>query len=104
METTLEQRKNSRTELSWPVSIWMPHISRFCTGRSANISETGVLISVSMATPIQTGNIVEMNFPRTIELAKRKGCFARIKTGKVVRIERNNIFKDATIRVAIQFQ
>jgi hypothetical protein len=104
METVAEQRQHVRTELSWPVSVWLPEANRFFNGRSANISKTGVLVSLPMATPVRPGNIVEINFPRSTALAKEKGSFARIKSGKVVRVERRRILKDASIGVAINFE
>ena len=104
METLVEQRKDMRTMLSWPVSVWVPEANRFFNGRSANISKTGVLVSLSMTAPIRAGHTVEVNFPRTEALAKEKGQFARIKTGKVVRVERESILKGANIGVAIQFE
>ena len=103
METVIEQRRETRTDLSWPVSIWLPEANRFFSGRSANISKTGVFIKLPMTAPIRSGHMVEINFPRTEILARKKGQFARIKGGKVVRVEHNNIFKDANIGVAIQF-
>ena len=103
MDTIIEQRKDARTRLSWPVSLWLPEANRFFNGRSANISRTGVFITVPMTTPVRTGHTVEINFPRTEVLAKKKGGFARIKSGKVVRVERNNMLKDTRIGVAIQF-
>ncbi len=104
METLVEQRKSERTQVSWPVSIWLPDANRFFNGRSSNVSKTGVLVRVPVATPLRTGTVVELNFPRTLELAKKKGSFARIKSGKVVRIERANILDDATISVGIAFE
>ena len=103
METLIEQRKDTRTSLSWPVSIWLPEANRFFNGRSSNISKTGVFITVPMTAPVRTGHAVEINFPRTEALAKEKGQFARVKSGKVVRIERKNMLKDAHIGVAIAF-
>ena len=104
MEAVTEQRKYSRTNLAWPVSVWIPEANRFFYGQSANISKVGVLIRVPMATPIRPGNIVELNFPRTMALAKEKGQFARIKQGRVVRVDRNDTLKDACIGVGIAFQ
>ena len=103
METLIEQRKDTRTSLSWPVSLWLPEANRFFNGRSSNISKTGVFITVPITMPIRPGHIVEINFPRTVALAKQKGQFARIKSGKVVRVERKNMLKDANIGVAIAF-
>jgi hypothetical protein len=103
MDTIIEQRKDARTRLSWPVSLWLPEANRFFNGRSDNISKTGVFITVPMTTPVRTGHTVEVNFPRTEVLAKKKGGFARIKSGQVVRVERNNMLKDTQIGVAIQF-
>jgi hypothetical protein len=37
-------------------------------------------------------------------LAKRKGGFARIKSGRVVRVERGSLLDDASINVAITFE
>ena len=104
METLVEQRRDTRTNLSWPVSIWLPEANRFFNGRSANISKTGVFVCVPMTTPVRTGHLVEVNFPRTTALAKEKGGFARIKSGKVVRVERKSMLKNGNIGVAIQFQ
>ena len=104
MQATVEQRTESRNQVSWPVSVWMPEANRFFHGRSCNISRTGVFITLPVATPIRPGHTVELNFPRTEALAKEKGQFARIKTGKVVRVERNNLLENAEIGVGIAFQ
>ena len=104
METAIvEQRKTSRTNLSWPVSMWLPHANRFFHGRSYNISQSGVYVKAPITTPLREGQYIEINFPRTEALAKQKGQFARIKGGIVVRVERRNMLKDANIGVAIQF-
>ena len=100
----VEQRRSTRTEVSWPVSVWLPQANHFFNGRSANISKTGVLVRLPVATPLQAGHIIELNFPRTMALAKRKGGFARIKSGRVVRVERNNLLDDASICVGIAFE
>ena len=104
METLIEQRKENRTTLSWPVSVWLPEASRFCNGRSSNISKTGAFFTVPMTTPIRVGHIVEVNFPRTALLAEKKGSFARIKSGKVVRVEHQNMLKDVNTGIAVQFE
>jgi hypothetical protein len=104
MDTLIEQRKSTRTEVAWPVSIWLPEANRFFNGRSANISKTGVLVRLPVMTPLQMGNVVELNFPRTMSLAKEKGGFARIKSGRVVRIERAGLLDDAAISVGIAFE
>ena len=104
METLTEQRKCIRTEVSWPVSVWLPEAKRFFNGRSANISKTGVFVRLPVTTPLQAGNIVELNFPRTMVLAKKKGGFARIKSGRVVRIERGSLLDDAAMGVGITFE
>ena len=104
METLVEQRKSTRTNLSWPVSVWLPEANRFFNGRSTNISKSGVYVTVPMTMPVRAGNVVEINFPRTMALARKKGQFARIKSGKVVRVERRSMLKDANIGIAIQFE
>lgn len=103
MDTLVEQRKGTRTQLSWPVSIWLPDGNRFLNGRCANISKTGVLVRLPSSAPVRVGHIVEVNFPRTLGLAKEKGGFARLKSGRVVRVERKKIMDDATIGVGIAF-
>ena len=104
METLIEQRRDTRTNLCWPVSVWLPEAHRFFNGRSSNISKTGVFVFVPMTVPVRAGHIVEINFPRTTSLAEQKGQFARIKSGKVVRVDRRNMLKDTSIGVAIQFE
>jgi hypothetical protein len=104
METLVEQRKEKRTDIYWPVSVWVPKANRFFNGRSANISKLGVFITVPMTTPVRPGSFVELNFPRTTTLAKEKGQFARIKKGKVVRVERKKTLDEASIGLGIAFE
>ena len=103
METLIEQRKINRSNLSWPVSIWVPDDNRFFNGRSCNISKTGVFIRLPMTVPVRPGHTVELNFPRTVALAREKGQFARIKSGKVVRVDRQNMLREAEIGVGVAF-
>jgi hypothetical protein len=104
MENTLiEQRREVRSELSWPVSIWLPEANRFFTGRSINVSRGGAYITVPMTTPVRPGHEVEVNFPRTMSLAKQKGQYARIKVGQVVRVERSAMLSNGPIGIAVQF-
>jgi hypothetical protein len=102
-QTALDQRKDSRTDLQWPVSVWLPEANRFFNAHSVNISRGGALISMPMTTPIRPGHVVELNFPRTVTLAKQRGQFARIKTAKVVRVNRASVVHDANIQIAVQF-
>ncbi|MCU0916698.1 MAG: PilZ domain-containing protein [Planctomycetes bacterium] len=104
METLVEQRREGRTKLSWPVSVWLPEANRFFNGRSANISKTGVLVNVPISTPAREGSVVELNFPRTDDLAEEKGQYARIKRGRIVRIDRKNTLDDASIGLGIAFE
>ena len=104
MQVAIEQRKDIRNTVSWPVSVWIPYANRFFNGRSCNISKTGVFITLPVATPVHPGQIVEINFPRTETLAKEKGQFARIKTGKIVRVDRKNLLENAEIGVGIAFE
>ena len=104
MEALVEQRKESRSVLSWPVSVWLPEANRFFNGRSCNVSKTGVFVRLPLTAPVRPGQIVELNFPRTAALAEEKGQFARIKKGKVVRVERKNVLEAAEIGVGIAFQ
>lgn len=103
METLVEHRKEARTQVNWPVSVWVPAANRFFNGKSANISKTGVYIRMPMTVPMRAGQVVELNFPRTEVLAKEKGGFSRIKTGKVVRVDRKGLTDDANIGVGIAF-
>ena len=103
LETSVENRKFNRTDLSWPVSLWLPEANRFFNGRTINVAKGGVLLSLPMSVPIRPGHVVEINFPRTMSLAKKKGQFARIKSGKILRVERDSLTNDATIGVAVQF-
>ncbi len=103
MESVIDHRNEVRTELSWPVSVWLPEANRFFNGRSSNISKKGVFVRMPMTTPILEGNIVELNFPRTTALAKQKGSYSRIKSGKVIRVEREDVLVDASIGVAVEF-
>lgn len=103
METFVEQRRNTRTELAWPVSIWLPKANRFFNGKSINISKSGVLVHAPMTVPVRPGHFVELNFPRTMALARNRGQFARIKSGKVIRVNRKRLLNGGSIDIAIQF-
>lgn len=104
MQALIEQRKDSRSTVSWPVSVWIPEANRFVIGRSCNISKTGVFIVLPITAPVRTGRIVEVNFPRTEILAKEKGQFARIKSGRIVRVDRTTLLENAEIGVGITFE
>jgi hypothetical protein len=103
-QTAVEQRRETRTNLSWPVSVWVPQANRFYNGKSANISKAGVLINVPIDTPLDPGSVVELNFPRTTNLAKKKGQFARIKQGRVIRIDKEDGLDGALMGVGIAFE
>jgi hypothetical protein len=104
METLVEQHRESRTNLSWPVSVWLPEANRFFHGRSANISKSGVLVHVPISTPAHEGSVVELNFPRTDLLAEEKGQYARIRKERVVRVDRRNALNNASIGLGIAFE
>jgi len=101
--TILEQRQDTRSELSWPVSIWLPEANRFFNGKSINISKGGAYITVPLTAPVRPGHEIEVNFPRTSGLAKQKGQYARIKKGKVLRVDRTNLLLDGSIGFAVRF-
>jgi len=104
MESTLiEQRRDVRSDLSWPVSIWLPEANRFFTGRSVNVSKGGAYISVPMTTPVRPGHEIEVNFPRTMSLARQKGQYARIKMGKILRVDRAEMLRNGSIGLAVLF-
>jgi len=103
METTVEQRREPRTEVAWPVSVWLPEAGRFFNGRSANISRGGAFVVVPITTPARPGSLVELNFPRTDTLAKEKGQYARIRKGRVVRVDRRATLDDANVGLGIAF-
>lgn len=102
-QNVVEMRKAPRTDLKWPVSIWLPEANRFVNGKSQNISKGGAMLEIPITTPVRPGHFIEINFPRTMALAKQKGHFARIKSGKVVRVDRQTILTDASIGIAVEF-
>lgn len=101
--TVLEQRQNIRQDLSWPISIWLPEANRFFNGKSVNVSKGGAFISVPLTTPVAVGNEIEINFPRTQTLAKEKGQYARVKSAKVLRVDRNQMLYEGSIGIAVEF-
>jgi hypothetical protein len=104
MESTLvDQRKEVRTDLSWPVSMWIPQANRFFNGRSVNVSKGGAYLTVPLTTPVRPGQEIELNFPRTTHLAQQKGQYARIKSGKVLRVDRSRVMQEAVLGLAVQF-
>ena len=105
METlAVDQRQDVRADLNWPVSVWLPQANRFYNAESVNVSKGGACISVPMTAPLKAGSYVEINFPRTMSLAKQKGQYARIKNGKVLRVDRKNVLEGTNIGMAVQFE
>ena len=100
---TFEQRHTERTAVSWPVSIWHPKATRFFNGQSINVSSDGALIVLPMKVPVREGQNLELNFPRSETLARLKGRFARIKKARVIRIDRRDASRQATIKVGLEF-
>ena len=47
VETLVENRRASRTQLSWPISLWLPEANRFFNGKTINVAKGGVLLSKS---------------------------------------------------------
>lgn len=99
-----EQRTNTRQDLSWPISIWLPEANRFFNGKSVNVSKGGAFISVPMTTPVAAGNEIEINFPRTQTLAKEKGQYARIKNARILRVDRQQMLSSGSIGIAVEFE
>lgn len=104
MVAAFEQRSARRTDVSWPVSIWNPKATRFYNGRSVNVSSGGALVALPMNAPVVEGQALEVNFPRSESLAKQKGAFARVKSARVVRIDRSDVMNTARIKVGLEFE
>lgn len=100
----INQRNDVRSDLSWPVSIWLPEANRFFNGKSINVSKGGAYISVPMTTPVRSGHEIEVNFPRTMSLAKQKGQYARIKNAKILRVDRKQMLQAGSIGIAVEFE
>lgn len=100
---TKDQRASERSSVNWPVSIWHPKASKFFNGRSVNVSSVGALVTMPMKVPVCEGQELEVNFPRTESLAKDKGRFARIKTARVVWVDRSDSLKSTNINVGLKF-
>ena len=98
-----EQREAERLKVDWPISVWHPKASRFFNGHSVNVSRKGALVLLPLKTPIREGQELEINFPRSEKLAEDKGAAARIKSAKVVRIDRYESLTSATVKVALAF-
>lgn len=103
MASIVEQRAARRSSVDWPVSIWHPKAAKFYNCRSVDVSSVGVLVLMPMKVPVRKGQKLEINFPRTQNLAKEKGSFARIKTAKVVRIDRTESLHSTNIKVGLAF-
>jgi len=108
MKPVVEERKEQRHDMDWPVSVWVPLLERFFNGRLINISQGGALISIPFEGYSFLKESIEVNLPRTNGLAKEKGQYSRIKLGKIIRIDtvetESTPIKRGAINVAIQFK
>ncbi len=98
---TKERRKAPRIKLDWPVHIWCDSTNKFYTGRSINISSTGVLITLPLRVPIKVNDRISINFPQP---EGEKDYEERIFTGKVVRVNRGASILDGYQSVALNFE
>ena len=104
METAVvEQRRDARSELALPVSVLLPEANRFSRPERQRQQGRRLHFRPDRPPPSGPGHEVEINFPRTTSLARQKGQYARIKSGKVLRVERKNMFEGANIGLAVQF-
>jgi c-di-GMP-binding flagellar brake protein YcgR len=87
MVMMIERRAEPRTSIDWPVSVYHPYAEQFLNARSVDVSRGGAKIRLDDNAPVTVGQTLELNFPRTATLAKVAGCFSRIKTARVVRVE-----------------
>lgn len=104
MVSAYEQRNSRRTPISWPVSIWHPQAARFFNGKSINVSNAGALVILPLEAPILEGQNLEINFPRSHRLAEEKGSCARIKSCRVIRVDREAAMTEGALRVGIAFE
>ncbi|MCF7958021.1 MAG: PilZ domain-containing protein [Phycisphaerae bacterium] len=98
-----EQRSSRRTQVNWPISVWHPKLSKFFNGKGLNVSRSGALVTLPMMVPLRKGQEVEVNFPRSQAMAKSKGQFARIKTARIVRIDRSDSVRSTQVKVGLEF-
>ena len=103
MLSAFEQRQAERWPVSWPVSVWHPQAGRFFNGRSINVSSDGALLTMPLRVPLREGQNLELNFPRSEGLAETKGGFARIKTARVIRVDRSDLISGAAVKVGLVF-
>lgn len=103
MACICEHRSSERTEVCWPISVWHPKALRFFNGQSNNVSSNGALVVLPMSVPVREGQDLEINFPRTEPVAHKKGQFARIKKGRVIRVDRSESLNSAKVKIALEF-
>jgi hypothetical protein len=103
MACICEHCNSERTEICWPISVWHPKALRFFNGQSNNVSSNGALVVLPMSVPIREGQDLEINFPRTEPVAHKKGQFARIKKGRVIRVDRSESLNSAKVKIALEF-
>lgn len=94
-----EKRKALRGGFAWPVSVWLSNYNHFYNGQMVNISRLGAMVTLPLETPISVGETLELNFPRTPALAKRKGQAGRIKVAIAKRVQQ----LDSSVSVAVEF-
>ena len=76
----IEQRSDTRSDLAWPVSVWLPKASRFFNGKSVNISKGGVFIKTDIKFAI--GKQIRLAIPgsKIRNNISLKGLIVRIST------------------------
>lgn len=91
-ESQAERREHPRHEMEWPACLWAPKIMCFFRVGILDISQSGIKVKTTQRLPLDEGDEVELNIPRgTTSLVERNGQWARIKRGRVVRIEADHL-------------
>jgi hypothetical protein len=100
---TLEKRAAQRQPTHEPFAVWHPQAGRWFSARGDNISQSGILISLPLRTPLRKGQCLEissqMNSTDHSTIDENP-----VRSARVVRIDRRDSITTSCIKVALNFQ
>jgi len=71
-EANLERRRGLRIKQERPVKVYEPRTSRYYPGQTADISTSGLRLSLPLSTPIIAGNTLSLHIASSCSFASRR--------------------------------
>ena len=97
-----ERRKYHRFPLATGISFFHGSARRNFPGRSVDISESGLLMSVPPATPVQVGQYIRVSVA-AVSRPEFAGHTGKPRDATIVRVDRDHLLDSGRISIGVKF-